>query len=173
MDRGTRWFIVILIIIIATVIGGVFLTRAQVYGAPEQPIAYSHKTHVEAGIQCLYCHSNAQRSPIAGIPSVAKCMGCHTVIAMDNPVVQEVAGYWERGEPIPWVQVDKQADFVYFSHQPHLGAGLNCESCHGDVGQMAGAVRVVKMDMGWCLECHLEQPEEKVARLADCMTCHK
>lgn len=169
----SRWFLVILLIIIVGVIGSILLTRVQVFGAPEQPITYSHKTHVEAGIQCLYCHSSAQRSIVAGIPSVAKCMGCHDVIATDNSVVQEVAGYWERNEPIPWVQVDKQHDFVYFSHQPHLGAGLNCETCHGDVGQMESLTRVVKMDMGWCLKCHLEQPEEKVALLADCLICHK
>jgi hypothetical protein len=29
------------------------------------------------------------------------------------------------------------------------------------------------MHMGWCLECHFQQPEEKVTRLADCLTCHK
>ena len=100
-------------------------------------------------------------------------MGCHSVIATDSLLIQEVSGYWERGEPIPWVRVNTQPDFVYFSHQPHLGAGLNCETCHGDVGQMEVARPVVKMDMGWCLDCHLKQPEEKVARLADCLTCHK
>jgi hypothetical protein len=84
-----------------------------------------------------------------------------------------VAGYWERGEPIPWVRVNAQPDFVFFSHQPHLGAGLNCETCHGDVGSMTVARPAVKMDMGWCLDCHLKQPEAKVARLADCLTCHK
>ncbi len=65
------------------------------------------------------------------------------------------------------------ADFVFFSHQPHLGAGLNCEDCHGDLASMAGARLVEEMDMGWCLVCHLRQPEEKVARLADCAACHK
>jgi len=38
---------------------------------------------------------------------------------------------------------------------------------------MAAARPVRRMDMGWCLNCHLEQPEEKVARLADCLACHK
>jgi hypothetical protein len=69
--------------------------------------------------------------------------------------------------------VSKQPDFVYFSHQAHLVAGANCENCHGDVGSMRVTQRVVKMDMGWCLDCHLKQPEDKVARLADCLICHK
>ncbi len=169
----SRWILALPLLIAAGVIGGVLLTRAQVLAAPAQPIAYSHRTHVEAGVQCLFCHSSALRSPVAGIPSVQKCMGCHAVIATDNPAIQEVAGYWERGEPIAWVRVNAQPDFVFFSHQPHLGAGLNCETCHGDVGHMTVARPVVKMDMGWCLDCHLKQPEEKVARLTDCLTCHK
>ncbi|HKZ83774.1 MAG TPA: cytochrome c3 family protein [Anaerolineae bacterium] len=169
----SRWFLVIALLIVVAVAGGILLTRAQVFAAPEQPIAYSHRVHVESGVQCLFCHSSALRSDVAGIPSVQKCMGCHSVIATDSLLIQEVSGYWERGEPIPWVRVNTQPDFVYFSHQPHLGAGFNCETCHGEVGQMEVVHPVVKMDMGWCLDCHLKQPEEKVARLADCLTCHK
>ena len=169
----SRRLLFISLLIVAAVAGGVLLTRAQVLAAPEQPIAYSHRAHVEAGVQCLFCHPSALRSPVAGIPSVQKCMGCHAVIATDKPGIQEVAGYWERREPIPWVRVNAQPDFVFFSHQPHLGAGLNCETCHGEVGNMTVARPAVKMDMGWCLDCHLKQPDNKVARLADCLICHK
>jgi hypothetical protein len=165
-------FIIALLIVVGAIVG-VLYTRARVLAVPEQPIAFSHQTHVEAGLQCLFCHSSALRSPVAGIPSVQKCMGCHNVIATDSPTIQQVAGYWERGEPIPWVRVKAEPDFVDFSHQPHLGAGLNCETCHGEVGQMDVARPVGKMDMGWCLACHLEQPQPKAARLADCLTCHK
>ena len=171
--RSLRWLAFIAMLVIIGVIAGVLITRMQVLAAPEQPIAYSHRVHVEAGLQCLYCHSNALRSDVAGIPSVQLCLGCHGVIATDDPVVQEVAGYWERQEPIPWVRVNVQPDFVYFSHQAHLGTGINCETCHGPVGEMEAARPVVRMDMGWCLDCHLQQPKEHVARLADCLACHK
>jgi hypothetical protein len=169
----TRWLTLISLLIIAGLVVGVILTRAQVFAAPEQLIAYSHQSHVEAGLQCLFCHTSALRSDIAGIPSMQKCMGCHTIIATDNEAVQALTSYWKRGEPIPWNRVNQQPDFVYFSHQAHLGAGINCETCHGDVGHMMVAQPVVKMDMGWCLNCHLKQPEEKLTRLADCLTCHK
>jgi hypothetical protein len=168
-----RWLTILLILLLAVGISGVFLTRSQVLAAPDQPIAYSHRTHVEAGVQCLFCHTSTLRSDVAGIPSVEKCMGCHTVIATDKEAVKNLASYWERGEPIPWNRVNQQPDFVYFSHQAHLGAGINCETCHGDVGRMTIARPVVKMDMGWCLNCHLKQPEEKVVRLADCLACHQ
>ncbi len=168
-----RWLSFIALLIVAGVIGGVILTRTYVQAAPEQPLAYSHQTHVEAGVQCLFCHSSALRLDIAGIPSVQKCMGCHTTVATDSEAVQALSGYWERGEPIPWIRVNQQPEFVYFSHQAHLGAGVNCETCHGDVGRMTVTRSAVKMDMGWCLDCHLKAPEDKIARLADCLTCHK
>lgn len=172
MSRRFLFLSGILIILIG-IGGGILLTRARVLAAPEQPVAYSHKAHVSIGIQCLYCHIEATRSEIASIPSMEKCMGCHSVIATDSETVQTVIDYWERGEPIPWERVNVQPDFVYFSHQPHTLSGLNCETCHGDVGSMDAAMPVVKMDMGWCLKCHLEQPEEKVSRLVDCLACHK
>jgi hypothetical protein len=168
-----RRFIVVLLIVTVGVVAAILVTRARLLAAPEQPIAYSHRTHIEAGIQCLYCHTQATRSTIAGIPSVERCMGCHTVIAAENETVQQVAGYWERGEAIPWVRVNIQPDFVYFSHLSHLGVGTNCETCHGNVGAMDEARPTLRMDMGWCLECHLEQEPEHVARLLDCITCHK
>ena len=168
-----RWIILAGLLIIGALAGGVLLSRAQVLAAPEQPIPYSHRAHIEAGMQCLFCHPNALRSDLAGIPSVQTCMGCHRVIKTDSPAIQPLTGYLERGEPIAWQPVNRQPDFVYFSHQPHLGAGLNCETCHGDVGRMTVARPVVKMDMGWCLDCHLGQPDEKVARLTDCLACHK
>jgi hypothetical protein len=170
MTRKVFLTIALIVIIFAA---WAVITRIRVLAAPEQPLAYSHKVHVEAGVQCLYCHPNALRSPVAGIPSVEKCMGCHEVMVTDSPGVQELTGYWERGEPIPWRRVNTQPKFVYFSHQPHMGAGMSCEACHGNVGQMDTVQPVYKMDMGWCLDCHLEQPQEKVARLADCLICHK
>lgn len=173
MNMSRYIFLLIGIVLIATVVGGILLTQARVLAAPEQPVAYSHQVHLNQGIQCLYCHTEAARSEIAGIPSVEKCMGCHSYIVTDKNAVKTVADYWERGEPIPWKRVNVQPKFVYFSHQSHTLSGLNCETCHGDVGSMDAAVPVVKMDMGWCLNCHQQQSEEKVARLVDCLACHK
>lgn len=167
-----KWFILV---------GGVFVLLLAAYlvsrqielTAPSQPIAFSHQTHSQAEIQCLFCHPHAMRSDIAGIPSVERCAGCHQVIAKDRIEIQDVLGFWDRGEPIPWEPVVQMPDHVFFSHQPHLAAGVSCETCHGDVGKMSVARPVIRMDMGWCLECHLDQPEENVARLADCLACHE
>lgn len=168
-----RWLFVLLLFIIILLFIGVILTRVEAYAAVEQPIDYSHKTHVDAGIQCLFCHTAAMRSDIAGIPSVEKCMGCHRIISSSSSEIQLLADYWERGEPIPWKRVNKQPDFVFFSHQVHISNGLNCETCHGTVGSMTVTQPAGNMDMGWCLKCHFEEPEEKIARLTDCLACHK
>jgi hypothetical protein len=168
-----RWLSILVLIIILAALAGVVATRYQILAAPEQPIAFNHQTHVENGIQCLFCHSAAMRSDIANLPSVQKCMGCHTLIATDHQEVQVLSTYWEQEKPIPWVLVNNQPDFVYFSHQAHLQGGINCETCHGDVGRMSVAQPVVNMDMGWCLDCHLKQSPDKIAHLAVCLTCHK
>ena len=158
---------------IALLIAGAYVGMRSARAAADQPLPYSHRVHVESGIQCLYCHSEATRSQIAGMPSVEKCMGCHQVMATENEAVQELARYWEEGKPIPWQPINIQPDFVYFSHQPHINAAMNCETCHGNVGEMDEAENTVRMDMGWCLECHEHQEPERVAYLLDCLACHK
>lgn len=169
--RFRRWMGIgggILILLIASF----YIVKPEAQAAPEQPIPFNHQVMVQAGISCLFCHTDARRSPAAGMPSVQKCMGCHDVIATDSPAIQQLTGYWERQEPIPWVRVNRLPRFVYFSHQAHVVAGgLNCESCHGDVGKMAAARPVVKMNMGWCLSCHEKQPNAD--QLVDCVICHQ
>jgi len=60
--------------------------------APEQPIAYSHRLHAgELQIDCKFCHSAAQSSRYAGIPSSDVCMKCHRyVTAPFNDLQQEL-----------------------------------------------------------------------------------
>ena len=167
------WRLIAGAVLVVIVLGGAYLlfvprTRA----APQQPIAFPHPLMVGAGVQCLYCHHAAPRSLAAGIPSVEMCMGCHNVIGTDKPEVQKLAGYWERQEEIPWARVYRVPRFVFFNHSVHINAAqLNCERCHGDVGSMVETYAVVDMNMGWCLNCHNQQP--RAAELKDCIVCHR
>lgn len=167
------WRLVAGVVLVAMVLVGVYLVFASSSrAAPQQPISFNHQVMVQVGIECLYCHNAATQSPAAGIPSVQKCMGCHKVIATDKPGVQELAGYWERQEPIPWARVYQVPRFVFFSHRVHVTAGgLNCERCHGDVGNMTEVYPVADMNMGWCLRCHNQQPNAD--QLRDCVVCHR
>lgn len=160
------------VLVLVVLVGGYLIFAMNSRAAPQQPIDFNHQIMVSVGMECLYCHNTATRSPAAGIPSMEKCMGCHNVIATDRPPVQELAGYWERQEPIPWVRVYRVPRFVFFNHSVHVNAaGLNCERCHGDVGNMVEVYPVVDMNMGWCLNCHNQQ--SNASQLRDCAVCHR
>jgi hypothetical protein len=142
---------------------------------PPQPIQFPHNLHVSLGIQCLYCHPGALRGQSPGLPTETKCYACHQQITRSNPEIVKLVTYVKENKPIPWVPVAILPDFVYFSHRPHIAAGLNCEDCHGEVSQMTVAVPQ-KMNMGWCLDCHKAKFKDDpvmLAKLTDCVTCHK
>jgi hypothetical protein len=129
--------------------------NTQVGYAPEQPIPYSHKLHVdELGIDCRYCHSNVERSQEAQIPATQTCMGCHAVVKKDSDALAALRGSWSSGEPVPWVRVHKLPDHVFFDHSVHLAAGVGCVSCHGRIDQMVVVRQDKDLSMGFCLECH-------------------
>lgn len=170
---GTRAILLGIAVFVLLILAAILFSRATALAAPDQPIEFSHKKHDDAGLECLFCHSQALRSDIAGIPSVKFCIECHQTIATEAEQIQILQGYWDRQEPIPWVAVNDLPDHTYFSHKVHLSARVSCETCHGPVGTMAQVKPLNTMDMGWCLTCHLEQPDEQVARLADCLACHQ
>lgn len=156
-------------------LGGFIVGIRQTQSPPPQPIQFPHDQHVSLGIQCLYCHSGALRGDSAGLPTVAMCNGCHQQTKKTNPETDKLANYVKKSEPIGWVPVAILPDFVYFSHRPHIAAGINCENCHAEVGQMTVA-RPQKMNMGWCLNCHSTRSRNNPAlsiKLTDCVTCHK
>ncbi len=165
-------FVSVLVVIGATT---AFLGMKNAQAQDAQPIAFNHSVHVkDLGMSCLYCHSNAQRGQSAGLPTLEKCQGCHQQIDPgDNAALQDLARYAEGDRPIRWVPVAIQPDFVYFSHRSHVNAGLNCETCHGEVGSMTVAVPQGDQNMGWCLSCHKELAPEHFTKLSDCATCHK
>jgi hypothetical protein len=137
--------------------------------APEQPLPYSHKQHLALGLQCKECHVNPEPGNLMTFPSTDKCMQCHVTIAKDKPAIMKLAEYSKSKEPIPWVRVYKVLPGVQWSHQPHLAANVKCETCHGNVSQMATMSEVTSVTtMYACLHCH-EMNQAKIA----CETCHK
>jgi hypothetical protein len=172
MGRLTK---IISLAVIAALIGGFFLLRALGKPqAPRQPIEYDHWQHVtkEDGPQldCTFCHEHTDKSPHATIPNTETCMACHEGIKTESPEVQKLAAYHERGEQPPWVRVywfDREAN-AYFTHKPHVEAGIDCKTCHGQVPQMHRMRREVDQNMGWCIDCH---NTKRVSN--DCYICHR
>ena len=140
---------------------------------PEQPIAFNHTLHAgqeNLAIDCQYCHSGAEKSKHAGIPSANVCMNCHQAVTTGKTTgTAEIAkiykavgwdpearAYTGKAEPIRWVKVHNLPDHAYFSHAQHVAVGnIECQDCHGPVDtEMTVAEQWAPLTMGWCVQCH-------------------
>ena len=146
-----------------------------------QPIKYSHKTHAgKLGMDCGYCHTNVDKSPVANYPNVETCMNCHRYVKraenqkVDSPEIAKLTKYYDDKQTIPWVQVTWVPDHVGFNHKRHVKAGVSCFTCHGDTRTMDVIYRVNTFNMGFCVTCHKANREHKTYPASlDCYTCHK
>ena len=137
---------------------------------PDQPIKFSHAIHAGTnGINCKYCHSGAEKSRNAGIPSPNVCMNCHKYVqsgAQYGKVeIQKIydavgwdptkAAYTGPGKAIEWVKIHNLPDFAYFNHSQHVVVGkVECQTCHGPVQEMDVVKQFSPLTMGWCIQCH-------------------
>ena len=152
--------------------------RIGVYGGdtvahykPSQPIAFDHTLHAgkeNLNINCIYCHSSAEKSKHAGIPSANVCMNCHTAVSEGKKTgTAEIAKIyaavgWDgkeySGNPTPliWTKVHNLPDHVSFSHATHVAVGnIECQKCHGPIDtEMDVAEQWAPLTMGWCIDCH-------------------
>ncbi|PWU07256.1 MAG: hypothetical protein C5B51_10395 [Terriglobia bacterium] len=120
-------------------------------------------------MKCQDCHPNPDPGEHMTLPVSAKCMGCHSSIAKDKPAIQRLAASDRAKEPIPWIRVYAVAAGVYWSHRSHLGAGLKCQDCHGDVAQMDRIVRISEVtNMSGCMACHKQRQAP-----TGCEFCHE
>jgi hypothetical protein len=63
--------------------------------------AFSHKHHVgDVGLDCRYCHTGAEQSPVAGIPPTKTCMNCHSQLFADSPMLEPVRASFRTGRPL-------------------------------------------------------------------------
>ncbi len=142
---------------------------------PEQPIAFNHTLHAgKMAINCQYCHSGAEKSKHAGIPSASVCMNCHKAVGEGTTTGKdEIAKIYEAvgwdptaqkytgvEKPIKWVKVHNLPDHVAFSHATHVAIGkVECQTCHGPVDtKFDVAEQWSPLTMGWCIQCHNETP---------------
>jgi hypothetical protein len=127
--------------------------------APEQPVPYSHRLHVQQlGMDCRYCHNWVDVSAHANIPSTQTCMNCHGQIKTESIALAPIRESWATGNSVEWIKVHHLPDYAHFSHAVHVNNGVGCETCHGRVDQMEIVYQAESLSMGWCLECH-RQPE--------------
>ena len=139
---------------------------------PIQPVAFSHATHAgQLGIDCRYCHNMVEKSWFSNIPAASTCMNCHNQVLKDDPRLALVRESAATGKPIPWVQIHRVPDFVYFNHSVHVNRGISCVECHGRIDQMEEVAQAKPLHMAFCLDCHRNpamaiRPADKVTDLA-------
>lgn len=135
---------------------------------PDQVIDFSHQLHAgQMQIDCQYCHSAARRSASAGVPPMNTCMGCHKLAMTESEPIKLLTEKYEKNEPLEWTKVHDMPDFVRFAHKPHVAKGVDCAVCHGDMTKMTVAQQVTPLQMGWCIDCHVENKAP-----ISCNTCH-
>lgn len=141
---------------------------------PTQPVPYSHKLHVsQLGLDCRYCHSSVEDNAFAAIPPNNTCMNCHANLDLGERQrrVQPLIDSYEGKSTLEWVKVHMLPDYAYFSHSPHLNAGVGCSTCHGRVDQMEIVSQAQPLSMSWCLDCHRDpkpylRPTDQITNMA-------
>ncbi|MDA2923985.1 cytochrome c family protein [Acidobacteria bacterium AH-259-L09] len=132
-----------------------------------QPVAFSHKLHMQLGLQCRICHRSTEVAGSAGLPNVSDCMICHRGIAPDRPEIQKLARYAREKKSIKWLRVYQVPYYVFFSHQNHRRAGIDCSACHGKVPERDALWREKDLSMAACIECHRSHEAS-----IECHLCH-
>ena len=158
----------LLLLVIGAVVLSAYSGASSSQGnQPTQPINFPHPRHAGAvkdgglGMNCLYCHNTANKSQDVGMPAVNTCMGCHTIVAAQRPEIQKLAKYAADKRPVPWVRIHKVPEYVHFPHVRHVNAGVTCQTCHGQVQKMAQVYQYASLNMGWCVNCHVNGYDPK------------
>ncbi len=183
-DRAIRFVLPIgAVAVLITVLAVGWATQPDRYAkgyAPVQPIPFSHAMHAGTmKIACAYCHSGAEKSRHAGIPSTQTCMNCHSVTKVDSPAIKQLTAAYKAGQPIQWERIHTLPDHVFFDHRPHIKAGMACQTCHGEVQTMTKVSRQMGLRMANCLGCHRDPhaalPKgSKITKAAEhCSACHR
>lgn len=130
--------------------------------SPTQPVAFSHKTHIEKyGMKCTFCHSTATSQDFSIIPSTHSCMTCHVALRNESELIKNLNLSSDNDSVLTWKRIYRLPDFVHFSHKNHLRAKIDCSSCHGEVEKLDSMKMQTRLTMKWCLQCHRE-PEKFV-----------
>jgi hypothetical protein len=206
MTKRRKWTVVpgfLALAAAATVLSAYSGASSSEGRAPDQPVNFPHPRHAGPvargglGMNCVYCHFSATKSPDPGMPALNTCMGCHTVILgradSSKAQIRKLTEYWNKKLPVPWERIHKVPDYVMFPHMRHVNAGVTCQTCHGDVQNMGKVYQYASLNMGWCVNCHVNGyrpadgaraaglPDSAVARLEreparraryDCAVCH-
>jgi predicted CXXCH cytochrome family protein len=131
---------------------------------------FSHRIHLQQGLECTFCHSAAQKSTSVAdnlLPRKEVCLNCHETA--------EIPARNSNNGPVPLTK---------FSHALHLRVGPDIARYiagaidHREYLQPAENIRARLDSRNTCEACHRglhESDQVKAAALpqmADCLVCH-
>jgi len=162
--------------IIAVGVGVVAVASAALFATSTppvpQPIAFNHLKHTQdLGLACEFCHKYVKTGAHAGLPDEQTCIMCHQSVQGTSEEAAKVTELITAGEPIRFNKLFRLEPHVFYTHGRHVGiAELECTNCHGDIADSERPPKraLVKIDMDFCLDCHLERGES-----LDCVACHR
>ncbi len=132
------------------------------------PLRFSHKLHLEQGLECQNCHSKTDKGTEAGMPGLKQCMRCHEGLDEEKAPERKVTTLFEDGK-FKGAGVTEVGEDVIFSHRTHTAdEKVACTECHTGIEESAAITKAVRVTMDDCMACHAKRGVPN-----DCATCHQ
>ncbi len=160
---------------VVALVFGWWIFPELMYASREQPVAFSHETHVtEAGMDCVDCHSLRDDGTFAAFPTTQDCAECHIVALGDSEAERFfIENYVETGREVDWLVYQKQPDNVYFSHATH--SMESCNMCHTFSQQELCQFCHIALDKGYSPameENRISGYSKNTMKMWQCEACH-
>ena len=161
----------ILILFVLLIVSAVSITVFSFSSSPAQPIKYSHKVHIDQGLECDECHIYVKTQAFASIPKISQCLECHDSAITESKEEEKIRTIASQGGELKWEKVFTLPSHVFFSHRRHVVAGeVECVMCHGEMWTLTEPPKkpLKTLVMEDCIDCH-----KKRNAAWDCLDCHK
>lgn len=128
-------------------------------------IIFSHKAHMDRGVDCLACHQNIEGSTDvreSHLPTMDTCSMCHG---------EDVGSKCAKCHTVPDepAKVKRPETGLHFSHKNHLGrVNGDCKACHARIAKSTRTSSLKLPTMDDCISCH-----RKDYGSLKCLTCHE
>ena len=150
---------------------------------------HSRHAGIPAASICMNCHKSVT-TPISEVRAEFELAKqekrpARKIISPELEKLYEALGLNDKLQPDPaktptpirWVRVHNLPAFTHFDHRAHVGAGVECQRCHGPVETMERVRQVEDLSMGWCVQCHRDSNRDGIAgkpvrASTDCASCH-